>query len=537
MNISNNISNVENASGTITSGDHLSCWFASEIDPLVFETLGQDIDIDVLVIGGGIAGLTTAYCLSKQGLRVALAEDGYLASGETGRTSGHLSAALNDRYTEIEKVFDQPTASLAAQSHTAAIEWMANTIQEHHIDCHFKYVDGYLFLHESESAETLTKEFEATQRAGLPTKMVFGIPAIEEEYDTWCIRFPHQAQFHVLKYMKGLAEAFIQSGGKIYTQTRAENICKEGATANGFTIKTKHIVVATNTPVNDWVTMHTKQWPYRTYVIAGKIAKGKLPYALWWDTGDKDSKWISKPYHYVRLEEYDDQFDLLICGGEDHRTGQTDEEDKTEKDRYELLEAWARKHFPEMEAVEYTWSGQVMISIDSLGFIGKNPGDENIYIITGDSGNGLTNGTLGGMIISDIILGNDNPWIDIYSPSRISLNTKGNYLSQVGNMIAQYADWVTPEILKHTDDLKPGEGGVISSGLQKVAVYRDEDNVLHTCTAVCPHMGAILQWNADEKSFDCPMHGSRFTSYGNVINGPAAMDLEKIIIKAKQTVG
>ncbi|HMT28810.1 MAG TPA: FAD-dependent oxidoreductase, partial [Bacteroidia bacterium] len=323
----------------------------------------------------------------------------------------------------------------------------------------------------------------------------------------------------------------IKLGGEIYTQTKAENITKEGATANGFKIKADHIVVATNTPINDWVTMHTKQWPYRTYAIAAKIPKGKLPYALWWDTGNHDSKWVSQPYHYVRLEEFDDRYDVLISGGEDHRTGQADDENIKEEDRYIKLIEWTRKRFPDIEEISFKWSGQVMEPIDSLAYIGKNPGDENIYIITGDSGNGMTHGTLGGLIITDLITDKKNPWVDIYSPSRISLKTTSDYLQEVGNMVAQYGDWFGKGDIKNTDELKAGEGAIMAEGFRKLAVYRDEDNVLHICSAVCPHLGAILQWNADEKTFDCPMHGSRFTNKGVVINGPAISDLKVVQFK------
>ncbi len=536
MKISNNTPPSENANGKITSGDNLSFWFASAIKPIAFEKLNSDVDTDILVVGGGIAGLTTAYSLAKEGREVILVEDGFIGSGETGRTTAHLTCALDDRYSDLEKIFDQPTAKLAAQSHTAAIEWIANTIQQNNIDCHFKRVDGYLFLHPSDSTDSLQEEYKATQRAGLLTEMLNHTPSIAAEQLEWCIKFPEQAQFHILLYMKGLADAFILSGGKIYTQTKAENISKEGATANGFKIKANHIVVATNTPVNDWVAIHTKQWPYRSYVIGAKIPKGKLPYALWWDTGEQNSKWISKPYHYVRLEEFNEQYDMLISGGEDHRTGQADDEDIKETDRYTNLEEWTREHFPAIETIEFKWSGQVMEPVDSLAYIGKNPGDDNIYIITGDSGNGMTHGTLGGMIIKDIIIGKENPWIKMYSPSRITLNTSGDYLHEVGNMVAQYADWLTPEDIKQTNELKPCEGAIISSGMKKIAAYRDKENNVHTCSAVCPHLGAILQWNADEKTFDCPTHGSRFTAQGKVINGPASTDLKIIMIKEEQTV-
>jgi len=510
----------------ITSGENLSVWFAAAQEPIKYSTLKSDLSTEVLVIGGGISGLTTAYCLAKAGLKVVLVEDGYIGSGESGKTTAHLTCALDDRYFELEKIYDEHTAQLAANSHMKAIEWIADVVKELNIDCHFKRVDGYLFLHSTDTKETLEKEYAATKRAGLITEMLNTVPSIEIEDEKWSIKFSNQAQFHILLYLKGLAEAFIKIGGEIYTETKAENITKDGASANGFNIKAKHIVVATNSPINDWVTMHTKQWPYRTYAIAAKVPKGKLPYALWWDTGDHNSKWVSQPYHYVRLEEFDDQYDMLIAGGEDHRTGQADDENIKEEDRYTKLIEWTKKRFPAIEDISFKWSGQVMEPIDSLAYIGKNPGDDNIYIITGDSGNGMTHGTLGGLIITDIITGKENPWINIYSPSRITLNTTKDYLHEVGNMVVQYGDWFSDGDIKTADDLKPGEGGVLSEGFKKLAVYRDENNEIHVCSAVCPHLGAILQWNADEKTFDCPMHGSRFTNIGKVINGPAISDLK-----------
>ncbi|MFV5690364.1 FAD-dependent oxidoreductase [Flavobacterium sp. ZT3R25] len=518
----------ESENGTKTSGENLSYWFSSAIKPLTFEKLTHNTDTDILVIGGGIAGLTTAYCLAKEGRKVILVEDGYIGSGETGRTTAHITCALDNHYFELEKTFDVQTAKLAATSHMAAVEWIANTVKHHKINCHFKRVYGYLFLHPSDTKETLEKEYEATKRAGLNTELLNSVPSVVGEKGKWCLKFADQAQFHILLYLKGLASAFIKLGGEIYTQTKAANITTVGAIANGFKIKANHIVVATNAPINDWVMMHTKQWPYLTYVIAAKVPKGILPYALWWDTGDANSKWIIKPYHYVRLEELDEQYDMLIAGGEDHRTGQADDERIKEEERYAKLEKWTKKRFPAIEAIEFKWSGQVLEPIDSLAYIGKNPADENIYIITGHSGNGMTHGTLGGMIISDIIIGKENPWIKIYSPSRITLNTTADYLHEVGNMVAQFGDWITPEHIKKIDDLKLGDGGIISVGLKKIAAYRDPQNNLHAFSAVCPHLGGILQWNADEKTFDCPLHGSRFTNEGKVINGPSISDLKKI---------
>ncbi len=193
MKTSENTTPSGSVNGNITSGDNLSIWFGSAIQSKDFEKLNKDVATDVLVIGGGIAGLTTAYCLAKEGINVILVEDGFIGSGETGRTTAHLTCALDDRYSELEKTFDLQTAKLAAESHTAAIEWIANNVKQNNIDCHFKRVDGYLFRDPSDSPETLQEEFKATHRAGLLTEMMNSILAITAVQDQSCIKFPNQA--------------------------------------------------------------------------------------------------------------------------------------------------------------------------------------------------------------------------------------------------------------------------------------------------------------------------------------------------------
>lgn len=521
--------NNSNNSGTVTSGTHISYWTDS-VQPIAFETLNENITTDCLVIGGGISGLTTAYCLLKAGRKVVVVEDGLIGSGESGRTTAHLTCALDDRYYEIEKTFGDENSRNAAESHTAAINWIERTIADEEINCSFERVDGYLFLHPTDKAENLKKEFEATKRAGLATEWVDKIPGVQN-VTGGAIRFPHQGQFHIMHYLNGLANAIVRMGGKIYTNTRAVKINEHGAECNGFHAEALNTVVATNTPVNDLVTMHTKQFPYRTYVIAAKIRKGHLPHALWWDTGNTESKWITWPYHYVRLQPFDEEFDLLIAGGEDHKTGQADDEGIAEENRYEALINWTRKHFPQVGDIVYKWSGQVLEPVDYMGFIGKNPGNENVYIITGDSGNGMTHGTLGGMIISDLITGKENPWAELYSPRRIPIKMPGAYLSEVGNMAAQYADYIKAADIHELDQLSKDEGAILSKGLQKLAVYKNEEGKVNCFSAVCPHLGCIVQWNADEKTFDCPCHGSRFTTEGVVINGPAHSDLKQVNIR------
>ena len=512
--------------GIITSGENISYWIDS-VTPLEFETLNQNIDTDVLIVGGGIAGLSTAYCLAKAGRKIILVEDGFIGSGETGRTTAHLTCALDDRYFQIEDVYGEEVSRLAAASHSKAIDWIEDTVNSLGIDCNFRRVNGYLFPDPSDKMENLQKEFEATKRAGLHTEWLSQTTGISWE-SCPCIRFLNQGQFHIMKYISGLANAVVKLGGKIYTQTKAMDIDDGGAICNGFKVSAQHVVVATNTPVNNIVAMHTKQFPFRTYVIGARIPKGSLEPALWWDTGNQDSKWYTAPYHYVRTEQYDEQFDLLISGGEDHKTGQADDENIPEERRYDHLINWTKEHFPMMADIIYKWSGQVLEPLDYMAFIGKNPGNKNVYIITGDSGNGMTHGTIGGILISDLIQDQENAWEKIYSPKRLPLKVPGKYLKEMADMAAQYADYFVKADIHETDELQPGQGAILSKGLKRLAVYKDEDNELYAFSAVCPHLGCVLQWNAEEKSFDCPCHGSRFSKEGKVVNGPAISDLKRI---------
>ena len=514
---------------SVTSGHHLSYWIDS-VDPIKFKPLENDCNADVIIVGAGIAGMSVAYNLVKSGRKVIVLEDGYVGSGETGRTTAHLVNAVDDFYTFIEKYHGEEGARITAESHTEAINFIERVIKEEGIDCDFKRLDGYLFLHPTDEKETLEKELEATHRAGIKTELLQTTPGLAID-EGLCLHYPEQGQFHPMKYLKGLTEAFIKMGGEIYTETHVKEIKENELKANDYTVKAKDIVVATNTPINDLVTMHTKQWPYRTYVIGVKIPKDTVKHALWWDTGDQDSKWITMPYKYIRLQNMDEEYDLVICGGEDHRTGQADDEGILEEDRYNVLIEWVQKHFPLCQEVVYKWSGQILEPLDAVAYIGKNPGNDHVYIVTGDSGNGMTHGTIAGILLTDLINGKENSWAKLYDPSRITLKVAGNYLKEATNMAVQYTDWVSGSVRDSTKDIPMGEGAIMSFGGKKIAVYRDESGALHSYTAICPHLGCVVQWNADEKSFDCPCHGSRFTCNGEMINGPAVSNLGKVEIK------
>jgi len=488
-----------------------------------FPKLDRDLSVDVVVVGGGIAGVTTAYLLAKQNRKVVLLERNQLGQGETGRTSAHVSDALDDGYKELIRLHGKSAARLMAESHRAAIEDIAAYASAEGIDCDLERVPGYLFLREGDDVSILHDECVVTKSLGMHTKIIQGVPGLAAAQGP-CLQYDGQLQFHPLKYLKGLIEAFQKLGGQVFADSAVESFHEDGVeTRDHFRVKARFTVVATNSPVNGPVAIHTKQAAYRSYMIGLEVPHGTTLPALYWDTPDETGA-----YHYARMQKLNDDFDLLLVGGEDHRTGQSDSDtDKTVLQRYEALEAWAREYFPKAQSLLYRWSGQVLEPVDGAAFIGQHPGmGENVYVITGDSGHGLTHATLGAKLITDLILGRANFWQDVYDPSRIRLKASVEFFKENLNTAKQYADLVSPGDIHSIFNLRPGEGAILREGLSQYAVYKDDEGRAHAFSAVCPHLGGIVHWNEGEKSFDCPCHGSRFDCYGKVIDGPANSDLK-----------
>jgi glycine/D-amino acid oxidase-like deaminating enzyme/nitrite reductase/ring-hydroxylating ferredoxin subunit len=503
---------MENAD--IRTSGRLDPYWIQSASSLKFSKLDRNLSTDVLIIGGGITGITTAYLLLNEGKQVTLIEDGLLCSGETGRTTAHLTNILDFGYSEIARLHGQDRARLVLESHTEGINLIERIAQQEAIPCHFKRLDGYLLSARDEDKKYLEEEFTTLSEIQYP-KIERHSESPLTSFAVPSLRFPNQARFHPVLYLSSLARILKERGANLFTETHVEKIDESGAYTNtGFHVAAKSIVIATHSPIKG-ANIFLKEAPYRSYVLAAEIAKGSIADALYWDTED--------PYHYVRLEELSETHDLLIVGGEDHKTGQIMDYKKP----FEELEKWTREHF-EIQDFIYRWSGQVIEPIDGLAFIGQIPyRNYPIYMATGFSGNGMTYSTLASKMIADEILGKKNPWRDIYNPTRKNLRSIREFLGENLNSAKRFAmDRIKKSPLSSPAELAASEGAIIQHGAKKLAVFKDAKGKVFSFSAVCPHMGCIVQWNSLEKTFDCPCHGSRFTAKGKVINGPSIKDLE-----------
>jgi glycine/D-amino acid oxidase-like deaminating enzyme/nitrite reductase/ring-hydroxylating ferredoxin subunit len=504
----------------IASAQSKSVWLRGVTIPK-YRTPRGKLHADVCVVGAGIAGLTIAYLLLLEGKSVIVLDEKTIGSGQTGRTSAHLASAIDDRFVEIERQRGVDGSRLAYQSHAAAIDTIERISRDEKIACEFKRLGAFLSPVPSDGPGLLDEELAAAKRAGFTDVEKISCGGLDHGP---CLRFGGQARFQPIRYLAGLARAIKRLGGRVYTGKRVTDVQgvdpkkkKPGVATlqGGVRVTADYMVAATNTPspINDWFGIYTKQASYQTYVIGAVIPRGAVPDALYWDTGD--------PYHYVRLQPLrGGSDDLLLIGGEDHKTGQFPANGAP----FLNLQTWGKEKFPMMGRVRYRWSGQVQEPADGVAFIGRALTDkENVFVATGDSGMGLTHGTIAGLLITDLIMGRKNPWEKLYDPSRKILNRE--FARENANTLAQYKDLLTPGEVDSADDISAGHGAVMRNGLKKLAVYRDPAGKIHRHSAICTHLQCVVQWNPVEKSWDCPCHGSRFDPVGKVIMGPAIDDL------------
>jgi glycine/D-amino acid oxidase-like deaminating enzyme/nitrite reductase/ring-hydroxylating ferredoxin subunit len=495
-----------------------SLWMDVDVAPRT-AALRTNLQADTVIIGSGIAGLSTAYELSGQGQKVVVLDRGRIGSGMTARTTAHLNANNDDGLRGmIERRGEKLTKDFYV-SQSAAISRIETIQSSEGIACDFRRVDGVLFPGPQTSQSEIDAERDAAKKVGMRAAIAVGLPFRGHE-NTRHLRFPEQATFHPTRYLQGLVRCIAARGGKLFADTAVVGVEEDEngvvvKTESGHEVRARHAVVATNSPINDRVALHSKQAPYRTYAMALALPRGGLPDALYWDTLD--------PYHYVRIQPGQDG-DHLIVGGADHKSGEADDAEI----RFEALEAWIRNLVPSLGGVTHRWSGQVLDTIDYSSFSGRNPGNRNVYVHTGDSGQGITHGVVGSLIIASAIMQGRDLWQELYGPERKTASALSTFISENLTAVKNFAEYVAPGEVGSFDEIAPGKGAIVRQGLKKVAAFRDENGALHARSAACTHLGCHLHWNSFERCWDCPCHGSQFGIDGAVLNGPAIHPLAEV---------
>jgi glycine/D-amino acid oxidase-like deaminating enzyme/nitrite reductase/ring-hydroxylating ferredoxin subunit len=493
----------------------ISLWNATAPKP-TFQPLTGSLECDVAIVGGGITGLTAALLLAERNRSVVVIEREGIGGGETGNTTAHITTALDAGYHYIRRKYGKDEAKLAADASRRALETIASFVDRLGIACHFKRVGAWAYTEKRKYVAELKNEAAAAREAGLQAEWTAQVPL---PFDTrGAIFWPDQAQFHPAEYLAGLAARAAAVGVRIFERSLVTEIADGEPcivrTADGAEVRARSVVQATNTPVAGFTTVHTKGAAYRTYAVAWQVPSGH-PEGLFWDTAD--------PYHYSRTQETDEGT-FLIIGGEDHRVGENDDTEGC----FERLTSYARQYFgshPE----KYRWSGQIIEPHGGLPLIG---GSGNIYISTGYSGQGMTMGTAGAILVADLISGIENPWRELFDPSRLRPDvTSREFITENLHFPRHLiADRLTSSDVEGTslDDVPTGEARILSIDGKKVAAWRDDSGAIHAVSAVCTHMKCDVAWNDAERTWDCPCHGSRFTPDGDVLNGPASTPLEKL---------
>jgi glycine/D-amino acid oxidase-like deaminating enzyme/nitrite reductase/ring-hydroxylating ferredoxin subunit len=493
--------------------ENASLWKAT-YEKTGFPALSGDMEVDIAIIGGGITGITAALFLSQAGKTVALLEAMEIGFGTTGYSTGNLYATVDSFLYRIKEKWDQETANAVVKSRNQMLDSVELIIEQYKILCGFSRRPHYIYATDEAQVQNLEKEFVALNEARLNPIMVKDIPLPFPVKQS--IRMENQAQFQPLAYTRSLAAAVASDRCGIFENSKVIDVDNENLTVRTGRgkVRAKKIIMATHTP-KGFNILQTELGPYREYGISAVLKEDNYPEGIFWSMGS--------PGHSIRSFETDGKKHLVVIG-EKHKTGQQSQE----IDYFGNVEQFASSHF-NLQSFTHRWSAQHYHSADELPYIGKTAGSDDVYIATGFGTDGLIYGSLAARIIADDILNNENPWNRLYNAKRFTpAKSAGDFIQENINVAKQYVkDYLSKADTGTIEDIIPGEGKLTSIKGEKLAVSRDENGTAIAVSRTCTHLGCIVHWNRMEKTWDCPCHGSRFRTDGEVIEGPAIAGLEK----------
>ena len=500
-------------------GCNISLWQQSADEYLSTNKIASSIVYDVVIVGGGITGISTAFHLQKAGMNCLVLEAHELCFGTTGGTTAHINTLLDTPYSTIEKKFSKEKSKLVADSVKEAVSTIKDTIKKYDIECDFKTTSATLFAETDQQQKELDKISEATTDAGIKNDFVNKI-SIPVDF-LKAMRVDEQAKFNPVRYVHRLAEEFEKVGGTIVQQCRVisadENETVTVETSNGKFIG-RFLVYATHIPpgVN---LLHFRCVPMRSYAMAVTLKDDNYPEDLLYDMYD--------PYNYYRSQEIDGH-NYFIAGGYDHKTAHEENQGYC----FLKLESHIRKYF-DVKEIAYKWSSQYYESPDGLPYIGQLPGHDKILVATGFGGNGMPYSAVAALLLTKMITNQDSPYKELYDPNRLKpVAGFTNFVSHNADVVKQFASkWFSHEELHDLAELATEEGKIVNFKDGKVAIYKDKDGGIHALSPTCTHVGCEVKWNNAELTWDCPCHGARYSYDGRVMNGPATKNLAKANIR------
>ena len=502
----------------MTAIRHESLWLAASPPPAFPQATG-DLTVDVVVVGGGISGLTTALLCKRDGARVAVLERGTIAGGASGFTTAKISALQGTKLSEVERFHGAEGVAAYARASSEAIDWIEATVRDCALDCGFERIADVTWAADASEAESVAGAEQAARAAGLPVRAT-SEPPLPFPVDS-AVVLERQAQFDPVRYLRGLAELIPGDDCHLFERSAVVHV-DEGppcavTTDAGTTISAGAVVVCTNYPLLDRGLFFARMEAARSYLVAARLRDDAAPPQAMGISAGEPTRSV-RPYRDPGGQAW------VLVGGEGHMTGS----EEATPERYDALERFARERFDVVD-VPHRWSTQDGMPTDRLPYAGRyHPRASRLFVDCGHQKWGMTNGTVGARVVADLIAGRDNPYAELLDPNRVTVRSAPQVArAQLWVGAHLIGDRLAPAEASSADEVPAGEARVVRSGLGKVGVHRDDAGALHAVSLRCTHLGCLVHWNGAERSWDCPCHGSRFGIDGEVLAGPASRPLER----------